>query len=104
MPIRCKIAGCNTRFTDAMAFMVHKKCDNPNCKCPEVQKIIQMTNTAIDKARRPNVIKMAKVGCTNDTQDLSESKANVYWEFPDIIVGKIEVDHQRNRGGKRRGK
>lgn len=37
-------------------WLTNKTCDNPNCKCPEVQKLIQQTQQVINKASGGKVV------------------------------------------------
>ncbi len=45
--ILCKL--CDKRF-DRLEWMKNKECDNPNCRCPEVQKLKKVTQQVINKA------------------------------------------------------
>lgn len=59
--ILCK--GCDQHM-GRLEWMSKKTCDNPNCKCPEVQKLIQQTNAVITKAQQSsyNVISINRGG------------------------------------------
>lgn len=41
---------CDTQM-ERLDWLTKKSCDNPNCKCPEVQKLIKATQDVIVKAQ-----------------------------------------------------
>src|SRR5579864_2577886 len=47
--IRIKCRECSKHFK-RLEWMQNKECENPNCRCPEVQKLRDAANEAIDKA------------------------------------------------------
>lgn len=98
--IRCK--ECEQWFM-RLDWMANKNCDNPNCRCPEVQRVRQAANEVINKASessKVNIIniKRGPITPTGYTVDVPQYMVDV----PDVMV--IDMIVPKQHFGKKKGK
>src|ERR1700677_2019734 len=58
--IRIKCKECQMWFM-RVDWMANKDCDNPNCRCPEVQKLRQAANDVIEKASESSKVNIINI-------------------------------------------
>lgn len=95
--IRIKCRECSKHFK-RLEWMQNKECENPNCRCPEVQKLRDAANDAISKASdssRFNVINIKR--STIDPTGYDEKTAQYMVDVPDVMVIDMIVPKQYNR-------
>lgn len=95
--IRIKCRECSKHFK-RLEWMQNKECENPNCRCPEVQKLRDAANDAINKASdssRFNVINIKRA--TIDPTGYDEKVDQYMVDVPDVMVIDMIVPKQYNR-------
>lgn len=96
--IMCKL--CDKRF-ERLEWMKNKDCDNPNCRCPEIQKLKQITNQVIDKASRSSSAANIQSIKRNTLPTGYEEKVNQYMvDVPDVMV--VDIIVPKTNGKKRK--
>lgn len=100
--IRIKCKECQTWFM-RVDWMSNKECDNPNCRCPEVQKLKQAANDVIEKASESSKVNIINIkrGPITPTGYIAEN-SQYMMDIPDVMVIDMIVPKQFN--GKRKGK
>jgi hypothetical protein len=95
--IRIKCRECSKHFK-RLEWMQNKECENPNCRCPEVQKLRDAANEAIDKAKdtsRVNIINIKRAAVAPTGYDAETKQYMV--DVPDVMVIDMIVPKQFNR-------
>lgn len=69
-----------------LEWMTRKECDNPNCKCPEVQKLIKATQDAIQKAQKPRTTVEVHRGSVPHGYDADAANGQYVIPMPDVKV------------------
>lgn len=97
--ILCK--PCNRKMT-RLNWMSNTACDNPDCRCPEVQKAMKATQVAIKRAqsrvggeevaRLANVISTKSMPVPNGRDD---SIHQLYIDIPQVIT--IDISPKRKK-------
>lgn len=98
---RVKCRECGIWFP-RLEWMKNKECDNPNCRCPEVQKLRKAANDVIEKAQTQagiNVINTSRA--TIPTGYVKEEQQNMI-DVPDVMV--VDIIVPKTHFGRRRGR
>lgn len=74
---------CDKRM-GRLTWMTQKECDNPNCKCPEVQKLIQATKNVISKAQGYHMALEVKRGAVPHGYDANTTQGQYVIPMPDV--------------------
>ena len=82
--IRCK--PCDRTMT-RLDWMKNKTCDNPNCRCPEVQKVAAQVTKVIDKAKQQAGYSTAKIVTPIPTQ--YDGTGQYYMDVEPLVVYEI---------------
>jgi hypothetical protein len=83
-------------------WMQNKECDNPNCRCPEVMKLRQLTQDVIEKAQESSkqnhiIAKQSDIFPTG----YDETKDQYMIDVPPVMVIDVIVPKQfRGKKGK----
>lgn len=95
--LTCKV--CNVTM-DRLTWMSNRSCENPNCKCPEVQKLRRQAQEVINKARGPVNIQSVKRNTVPTGYDEAVDQYMV--DIPDVMV--VDIIVPKNGGGQKRRK
>lgn len=87
---------CKRVFDDRLEWMTNKVCENPNCRCPEVQRAMNMTTNAIEKAKTKPYIHIVKQSPVKE--DIDGKVSQYYIEVPDVISTTIFRNGRRPKG------
>lgn len=92
--ITCK--QCKTVMT-RLEWMTNKSCEQPDCKCPEVQKLVQATQQVINKAagRQPAAFSYVHRGAVPHGY---KEGPDLYWlACPDVKVITVTPHIRKNK-------
>jgi hypothetical protein len=96
--IRIKCKECQMWFM-RVDWMANKNCDNPNCRCPEVNKVRQAANQAIQKASESSKINVVNIKRGPVLPTGYNEKTNQYMrDVADVMTIEMIVPKNRRKG------
>lgn len=101
MTVKLTCKECHVTM-DRLTWMSNKSCENPNCKCPEVQKLRQTTQDVINKASRAAATNVQSIKRNTVPTGYSEDVDQYMVDIPDVMV--VDIIVPKNGGGQKRRK